>query len=466
MSAVRERYAGARPLPSASSSFDHPNAMCLTPPATALPVCAQEGVPAHVFADAATSRELSFRYAEPAPGLAWLLGSVSALRSYPPSRWVSGPSLLRADSSTQAILRGVLQRLTPPNALVTLTAKELSPQAPYTEPIYGARYGTLPIADEIQHWAEAPRVAGLAAPPPNRFLPYKLGLKAAAAPAVASARGASPLGASGLEELPTLLVNIPGVRLHWLPDRTFRRPKAYLAFALRSPALYTSAAVAAQAELYAALLNDHLQDVAFEAGQAGLAFTVGVSHEGLLLQLGGFDQRLPELLELVVRSARTFAIRPAAYKRKLDGLTRNLRSLDKRQPVALCSYYRNLALQVPRYSNVELLNAFEGRSGVEQGAAGGAAGGAARGEALTAAEPSAGTRSERSAGTRSAHRATIGKREVQRFPVSVLAGRRDVSVSVGPKSLVLAYCCWPILIVVLLAMPTVPTLFTVNVHEL
>ena len=41
-----------------------------------------------------------------------------------------------------------------------------------------------------------------------------------------------------------------------------------------------------------------------------------------------------------------------------------------------------------------------------------------------------------------------------------------LSVLVGPKSLMLSYCCWPILIVVLLAMPTVPTLFPVNVDVL
>ena len=41
-----------------------------------------------------------------------------------------------------------------------------------------------------------------------------------------------------------------------------------------------------------------------------------------------------------------------------------------------------------------------------------------------------------------------------------------LSVIVGPKSLMLSYCCWPILIVVLLTMLTVPTLFPVNVYVL
>ena len=41
-----------------------------------------------------------------------------------------------------------------------------------------------------------------------------------------------------------------------------------------------------------------------------------------------------------------------------------------------------------------------------------------------------------------------------------------LSVIVGPKSLMLSYCCWPSLIVVLLAMPTVPTLFPVNARVL
>ena len=71
----------------------------------------------------------------------------------------------------------MLAALTPQAALVKLTARELSPKATQLEPIYQARYGELPIAREVSAWSHPPRLAGLAAPRPNRFIPTELGLK-------------------------------------------------------------------------------------------------------------------------------------------------------------------------------------------------------------------------------------------------------------------------------------------------
>ena len=314
-----------------------------------LRVLCERGVPAHVFSDAARSRELTFRFGDPPT----VPGAVGALRTYPPLYWVSGPSLMRNGAAGASIVEQMLQRMaTPANVLITLIAKELAPEATKVEPIYGTRYGELPISKELREWADPPRFPRLAAPPPNRFMPYSLELKAASIPA--AARGNMPMPTP-----PTLLVSEPAVRLHWLQDRYYARPKAFAYFSLRCPSFYTDPAAALQAELFAALLLDVLQDVAFEAGLAGLGFSVAVTYEGLLIQLGGFDQRLPQLLELVATSARTFPIRPAAFKRKLDGLSRTLRGLDRRQPAALCSYRRNLALQSPRYSNAALLSEAE-----------------------------------------------------------------------------------------------------------
>ena len=73
-----------------------------------------------------------------------------------------------------------------------------------------------------------------------------------------------------------------------------------------------------------------------------------VSWQGLSLSFSGYDQRLPELAELVGDALRTFSIEQLAFERQRDGLRRRLR-----QPVDLCSYRRNLALQTPRYTNAQ-----------------------------------------------------------------------------------------------------------------
>ena len=77
-----------------------------------------------------------------------------------------------------------------------------------------------------------------------------------------------------------------------------------------------SAAAAAQAELYAALLSDALQDVTYQAARAGLSAGASVGWQGLSLSLSGYDQRLPELAALVADSLRTFDVAPLAFERR------------------------------------------------------------------------------------------------------------------------------------------------------
>ena len=94
--------------------------------------------------------------------------------------------------------------------------------------------------------------------------------------------------------------------------------------------------------------------MAYEAARAGLGAGAGVSWQGLSLSFSGYDQRLPELAELVGDALRTFSIEQLAFERQRDGLRRRLSGLEQRQPVELCSYRRNLALQTPRYTNAQL----------------------------------------------------------------------------------------------------------------
>ena len=276
--------------------------------------------------------------------------AATALRNHPPNQWLTGPNLMLGTRG-RAVVQELLRLMTAENALVTVSANELSSRADRVEPLYGTRYGLQPIADETRGWVEAPLTNLMQAPLANRFLPLQLGVKQRL---TAGSGLTSPMAGGQAAPSPTLLLDEVGLRLHW-SGYNFRRPKAYAYFVLRSPTFYSSAAAAVQADLFASLLTDALQDVAFEAGQAGLAFGVGASYKGLVLQFGGFDERLPQLLELVATSLRTFAIQPAAFKGAPGRLSRSLRSLDKRQPVALCSYHRNLALQTPRYSHAELL---------------------------------------------------------------------------------------------------------------
>jgi len=99
--------------------------------------------------------------------------------------------------------------------------------------------------------------------------------------------------------------------------------------------------------------------VTYQAARAGLSAGASVGWQGLSLSLSGYDQRLPELAALVADSLRTFDVAPLAFERQRDGLLRQLRGADKRQPVEQAAYRRNLALETPRYTNEQLAAGLE-----------------------------------------------------------------------------------------------------------
>ena len=117
----------------------------------------------------------------------------------------------------------------PRNALITLIARSVEPMATRTEPIYGTRYGTVPLGREMKAWAASTAPAELGPPRPNPFLPTDFTIRGANAPKPRPEVVA-----------PRLITSQPGLNVHFLQDATFARPKAFAFFLFRSPLLYTS----------------------------------------------------------------------------------------------------------------------------------------------------------------------------------------------------------------------------------
>ena len=174
----------------------------------------EEGVPPHVYAEERRMRELAFAFAEPAPPSSFVQSASGNLFLFPPREWLRGPLL--AGEGAEPLVRSILEGLTPQAAVVKLTARELAPLATRVEPVYSASYGEMPIGREVAAWSAAPRLDGLAVPPPNRFIPTDLSIKALSI----KARGASTAqgggGGAARRVKPALLLNTDSVRLHFL----------------------------------------------------------------------------------------------------------------------------------------------------------------------------------------------------------------------------------------------------------
>ena len=299
------------------------------------------GVPPYVVEEYRTMARTGFEYAEPSRPSDFATDITGSLPFFEPERWISGPNLVGSGTEEGATFMLDWTRQ-PRNALITLVAKQLEVPASLTEPIYGTKYATLPLTREVEAWEGTISPAELRPPLPNPFIPTDFALKCGGAKA-ACIQPARP------EVAPTVLANRPGLTLHFLQDATFKRPRAFAFFLFRSPLLYASAEASITAQLFQSTLGDTLQESTYQAGLAGLGAGVGAEYNGLFLSASGYSSRLPELLQYVAAQVKTATLEPSVFERTREALQQELANFEKRQPVGLCSYYRQLALETPRY---------------------------------------------------------------------------------------------------------------------
>jgi secreted Zn-dependent insulinase-like peptidase len=92
------------------------------------------------------------------------------------------------------------------------------------------------------------------------------------------------------------LVDEPAYRLWHLQDTEFASPKASLYFQLLSPHAAATARDAALAALFARLVQDELNPLAYPATLAGLQYGIASTARGLTVRISGWDDRQGELL--------------------------------------------------------------------------------------------------------------------------------------------------------------------------
>ena len=306
------------------------------------------GPPSTLIAEISAISKTGFEYAEPQEPETLATSSATNLPFYEPSQWVSGPSLV-APGAEEGVKHMLTNCAEPSNAMITLVARSNEPQAKYTEAIYGTKYGTVSLTREVDAWRKSDIPSELAPPLPNLFVPTDFTIKGKGKKAPNKKGGVVPI----------VLNDQPGQRIHFLQDSTFLRPKASAFFLFRSDICASSPKASITSQLYQTILADVLQDSTYQAALAGLSAGIGAEYNGLYLTASGYNSRLPELVSYVANQVRTAELTPLAFDRQREQLRQSLANFDRKQPISLCSYRRNLALERPKFPIDELAAALE-----------------------------------------------------------------------------------------------------------
>jgi secreted Zn-dependent insulinase-like peptidase len=296
----------------------------------------EQGLQAWIFDENRRLGEIGFQFQEKA-GPVRLARRLSSLQHTLPQR-----DVLRAgyafETFRPALIRAILDRLTPDNMLVTRVAPGLATDA--TTRWYDAPYRVAAVTPEQRTaWQTAPDDVGLALPARNPFIPDELAVQEPEQPSA----------------VPVAVDERPGFTLWHQHDASYRLPKADLFVSVRSPQANGSPRQHLLTGLYIDLVNDALDSFAYPADLAGLTFSLYPHLRGFSVRISGYDQRQPVLLQRILRTLTQFRVDPARFEILRAERKRRLLNARLDQPYAQAMRRLRALIIEPRWSVAEQL---------------------------------------------------------------------------------------------------------------
>jgi len=300
----------------------------------------REGVARWMFEEQRRLGQIRFRYAEKIEPIAYVRSLANDLHDFPPRE------LLRAhyvfDEFDPGLVAEYLDRLRPENVLVTLTTKGVETNA--RTHFYDVAYGIFPIEEAtLASWRPREIHADLALPGPNPFIPEDLAL--------------APPEEGG--EVPTLAKSSPGFELWHRLDTEFGLPLANFYFSVRSPVANDTPEHAVLTELYVQLVNDQLNEFAYDADIAGLGYSLYKHIRGFTARISGYDDKQHILVREIVEALRNPNLPEDRFAIAKEDMVRHLRNAKKNAPYRRAMGEVRHLLVEPNWSEDQLLAVME-----------------------------------------------------------------------------------------------------------
>lgn len=270
------------------------------------------------FDEARQLDQLRFRFSEePSPiSAARMAGQ---LHTYPPEHvldfWAT------YGEHDPELIRQYLGAIRPENMRMVVIAP--GQQTDRTEPLYDVPYAVEPIPEAtLEAWRTAPIDPALALPEPNPYVPED-----------------TELVDAGLDTgEPVALDGPDGVTLWHHADVSYGVPQAYVKALVLAPAGAESPEARIKTTLLSALVDDSLNELAYQPRLASLRYAVSPSNQGLELEIGGYADKQMALLEPVADRVAHFEIDPDRFALVRDRMAREWRNTVTARPMSQATW--------------------------------------------------------------------------------------------------------------------------------
>ena len=290
-------------------------------------------LPEYLLKEQQQLNELAFQFSEQSRLTDYVVLLSSNLLRYPTKEVIYGDYQLGNLNEQQ--WRPFLQALDGKNMLRTLIAPQVATDT--VDPWYNTPIRIRPMNYQPQaNFTE--ELTALHLPEANPFIPSNF-----------------ELSHEPEQQYPRALINESGRQVWYFSDQEFKLPKARVIIQLTQDDIQNSAKSRLLAALYARAITENLNTFSYPATVAGLTYKLGASHRGLELGLGGYHDKLPQLLESILQTMQAFSISPDEFSRYQASLTRQLENTLKNKPYEHALNTLSQWLYLPSFSERELL---------------------------------------------------------------------------------------------------------------
>ncbi|KAK2763223.1 Insulinase (Peptidase M16) [Arachnomyces sp. PD_36] len=291
-----------------------------------------------IFDEMKNLAEVEFKYKQKSPASRFTSRLSSVMQKPLPRDWLlSGATLIR--KFDPAAITQALGYLRADNFRIMLVSQHYPGDWDSKEKWYGTEYKVEKIPEDFSsgirqalETTSENRLPDIHLPHKNEFVPTRL--------SVEKKEVAEPL------KEPSLIRHDDNVRIWFKKDDRFWVPKGSINVTMRNPLVYATPANFVKAKLYCHLVKDALMEYSYDAEIAGLDYNLSADSFGLDIQVDGYNDKMPVLLEKVLVSMRDLEVKPDRFNIIKEQLARAYRNAEYQQPFYQVSEStRNLTIE-------------------------------------------------------------------------------------------------------------------------
>lgn len=295
----------------------------------------EHGIAEYTYKENQTISQINFDWKDPEEGMGFVASHAALMHDFPLNDVETLPFLYR--KFDLPAYKKLLDTLTLENALITLQSNSLKTDK--TEKFYGTEYSIEEVGGKaFEKLAHPHKVEGMAYPVRNEFIPSNLVL---------------------LEDTPHLVRNDDLAKVWFKFDNRFKQPKVYMKLRIETPQTYKSPSDHAKAQLYESAVQEGLNEIVYPIQLAGLSYAMSIEKKGVILTVGGYSERVSDLVQLVVKNLLDLKIDEQKFSNIKEAMIRSLQNARMEQALSRGGYYNRLLWLVKQYNEEELIAALQ-----------------------------------------------------------------------------------------------------------